>query len=563
MHPNRSLSLISMALLLAGGCSAPPPESAETAPPFELVKDFERGLDDFVPVVLEADLASLDETDRKVLDLLVSAAETIEAIYRLQTDRANPRYRQWLESIPGRPGRRALEYFALQAGVYQRQRGWQSFVLGVPPRPPGAGFYPLDLSEEEIRAFLEEHPDREAELISQTTVIRRTDDGLEGVPYSRIYQQELAPAAARLREAARLTTRDGLRLYLVRLAEAIENDRWQQADMAWMDVDSPVALTLGPFEVYDDLLLGYKAAYEAFVTVTDKAATERMARLSQRLDAFNASLPGAAALDLEALGTAERSPVLVADLVFSAGQARAGIQPGAFNLPHDDLVRQLRGSRRVILRNVIEAKYEHTLLPLARQVLGEEFSVDRRIFTDLVLLHELAHGLGPGRARVGEQPVLVSEALLETLAPIEEAKADALGVWWLLELDRLGERQVDPTTVAATWLSGLLRTARFSRTTAQARAAMLNLGLAGEAGLLVADPARRRLVVRPARLRPAIEGIARQLLLIEATGDRQAARLLLERYPRLPGELALMLADLEQVPVDLRPIYPIAGEAPP
>ncbi|MDQ7086590.1 MAG: hypothetical protein Q9Q13_01460 [Acidobacteriota bacterium] len=400
-------------------------------------------------------------------------------------------------------------------------------------------------------------------MISQTTVVRHGEEGLEGVPYSRAFQQELAPAATALREAARLTASDGLRLYLARLAEALENDRWQQADLAWMDVDAPVELALGPFEVADDRLFGYKAAFEAFVTVTDRAATARLARLSDRLDDFEGALPKPAGGIPESLGRARDSPIRIADLVFSAGQARAGIQPGAFNLPNDDLVRQIKGSRKVILRNVIQAKYRRTLVPLAEQLLAEEFSVDENTFIDLIFFHELAHSLGPGRARTPGRPVLVHEALLETYAPIEEAKAEVLGAWCLLELDRRGEQKVDPATLAATWVAGLLRASRFAGDSAHARAATLSLGLLGEAGMLVHDPARRKLVVRPGRLRPAVEGIARRLLEIQAEGDREAALELLERYPRLPGELALALTELKEIPVDLRPVYPIAGEALP
>ena len=524
--------------------------------------DLRRVLSRFPPVSLEADLAELDETQRQVLDLLVAAAREIDPVYLRQVDARNGEYRRALEAIPGREGRRALAYFDLQYGVYQRQRNWESFVEGVPPRPPGGGFYPTNLERKEWAGFLARHPDREAELISLTTLIERKGDELAGVPYSQAFASHLGSAVKLVLEAARRTGTPDLEAYLVSLADGLENDRYQRADLDWVAMNSPVELTLGPFGKGDDRLFGFKASFEAFVTVRASEREARLSRYERLLPELARGLPGPS----RPWKTREESSALrVANLVFSAGGARAGLQTSAFSLPEDEMVRRIRGSKRVLLANAIEAKYHLVLEPLAQRLMSRTQAgrLDSGLFFDLLAFHQLAHGLLPANS---EAPVpaggsRIREELLETFSPIDEARADATGALLLLEMKRRGEVEFEPASLAATYLAELLRSARCCGTVAAGRGASIQLGLLREAGVLDGPGPGGRLRLVDAALGGALRAIVARLTRIEAAGALEQARELIRHHGALPPDLADLMEQANALPLDIRPVFPIAGES--
>ncbi len=540
-----------------GGERSPAPGTA-----IRPVPDIGERLAAFAPVRIEADLSSLDANDRRVLDLLVDASRPVDEIFLLQANRENPRWRERLEKIPGKAGEQALAYFRVQYGIYERQEDWRPFIVGAPPRPAGAGFYPPDLTRDEFRDFVAKHPDREAELVGQFTIVRRTGDGgLRGVPYSRAFADQVARMTAKLEEAAALTRDRSLAAYLGELSRALREDRYRDADTAWMDLSGRVELTLGPYEVYEDTLFGYKASFESFVTVVDPARSRRLAEIKALLPEMERHLP--IPDEHKNLHRGTSSPIRVADLVFSAGDARAGIQTIAFNLPNDEYVREKKGSKKVLLRNMMAAKFDAILRPIASRVLvpSQAALVDRDRFIDEVLFHELSHGLGPGRITRDGRTAEVREFLLDHYPPIEEAKADVVGMLNLLFMMDRGRR--DPAgrnSLFATYVAGLFRSARFGTSQAHGAAAAIEFNLLLDAGAITFDPPTGRVRIVFDRMPEALRGVGHRLLMIEALGDREAAGQLLANRGRVEGPMGDLLGSLDGIPVDIRPIFPAAGE---
>ncbi len=557
-----SASLLAILAFVACGDAPVSPAGSSAAgglealPELSLFEDTHDRLAAFEPVTVEADLSKLDETERTVLGLLVEASQGLDDIFLRQANRRNVAYRNALARIPGAAGAEALDLFDVHFGVYERQRGWNAFVMGVPPHPRGAGFYPEDLRREEWETFLREHPDREAELISLTTMVVRKEGQLVGIPYSKFFAKELSQVTRPLLEAARITRNDSLKDYLVLLAGALSSDNYRRADLAWMDVDSPVELTLGPFEVYEDGLFAYKAAFESFVTVVDPVESRRLDRLKPLLGKMEQSLPLPEQYNKTRRGS--ESPLRVADLVYSAGLARAGIQTAAFNLPNDEMVRELKGSKKVLLVNMIELKFEKTMRPIAQRVLVEPQAeqVDKDLFRDHVLLHEMSHGMGPGRILVDGHHAEVREVLLETYPPIEEAKADLCGLWNLLFLRDQGEFSFAPERLYATYLASLFRSTRFGTASAHGRGSAIQFRLLEEGGAIRFDASGKAAFVAR-RFRPALRAALERILRIEATGDYEAARQLIETHGSAPKKMKLLLSQLDGVPTDLRPSFPL------
>ncbi|MGH9363208.1 MAG: dipeptidyl-peptidase 3 family protein, partial [Thermoanaerobaculia bacterium] len=326
---------------------------------------------------------------------------------------------------------------------------------------------PEDLAKEQFEAWVEAHPEDREAFLSTVTVIRRQGDRLVAVPYSREYAEWLEPAAGLLRQASAATDNASLKKFLALRADAFGSDDYLASDMAWMDVDAPVEVTIGPYETYEDGLFGYKAAFESFATVDVPAESAKLQGYKQRLPWLEGNLPIPEAQKNRSRGT--ESPIRVVDLVFAAGEARSGVQTLAFNLPNDERVREAKGSKKVMLRNAIRAKYERILVPIARRVLVPEQVGDVTFdaFFDEILHHELSHGLGPGSITVGGRKTEVRHELKELYDTLEEAKADVMGVYNILALIEQGEmpaalrRALEPTYVA-----GLFRSARFGVTEA-------------------------------------------------------------------------------------------------
>lgn len=556
---------LSAAVLTLPAC-APPEETAsatgdagsETRIEMEIAPDVEERLAQFAPTPLEADLSALTDEDRRVLELLVQAAELMDEIFLRQVWVGNPELRERLEAYDGENAAAAREYHRIHFGPWDRLAAFEPFI-GDMERPEGAGYYPTDMSAEEFEAWLAEHPgDREA-FTSLYTVVRRRDGGLAAVPYSEEYREWLEPAAELLRRAAEATSNASLKRFLELRAEAFGTDDYFESDLAWMDLDAPVEVTIGPYEVYEDELFGYKAAFEAFVTVALPEESAQLARYEARLPWLEANLP--IPDEHKNPNRGAESPIRVVDEVFTGGDTKAGVQTIAFNLPNDERVREAKGSKKVLLRNVMRAKYDQILVPIAGRVLAPE-DRDRlsfQAYLDEVLHHELSHGLGPGKITVDGRETEVRLELRDLYSTLEEAKADVMGIYDILALIDEGEMPAElRETLEPTYVAGLFRSARFGVHDAHGQGVMTQFNYLMEKEALEVD-AEGRFRTVPERFPGAIRDLLHDILMLQATGDYEGTAELLARYGEPSQALLDALARLEDVPVDVKPVYARPG----
>ncbi len=513
----------------------------------------------FAPVELSADLSSLPESERAALDKLIAAARLMDPILDRQSWAGNPALRDKL-SRDGAPLARAkLEYFDIMRGPWDRQDHNKPFAT-TGPHPAGAGFYPEDMSVDEFKKWIADHPDQRAAFESLTTVIERDSLGLRARPYAEAYKQWLGPAAALLREAAELSQNPTLKTFLSARAEAFASDDYYASDKAWMDLDSPVEITIGPYETYEDELLGLKATFEAFVTVSDPKASADLARFKNYLPDMEQHLPIDDAMKTK---RGSESPIRVVDLVFTAGDARKSVQTIAFNLPNDEKVRAEKGAKKVLLRNLIATKFNVIMRPIGERVLdaSQQVHLDDQAFFQEVLFHELSHSLGPAFTTVAGKQVDVRLALADSYSALEEAKADVMGAYNVLYMIERGEFPAAMRDkLLVSYFAGLFRSVRFGVEEAHGKGAALQINRLVEAGAATVDASTGKYKVDLGKIEAAIAALVRDLCTIQHNGDKTAAEALLSKYGKVSPDTQRALDGLTGIPVDVRPYYPVAGE---
>ena len=509
------------------------------------------------------DGSRLDPREARALAELVEASRPIGEIFLRQVSPKNPDLRRRLtsESVHGVSGARdALAYFRINAGPWDRLRADAPFI-GSAPKPPGAGFYPPDMSKEEFERWVAAHPGDQKSFESATTVIRRDGRDLVAVPYAREYRHFLETAATHLRRAATLTGNASLRRYLEKRADALLDDDYFASDLAWMDLDADIDAVIGPYEVYEDGLLNYKAAYQSFVTVRERAASEALEAYAKHLPEMEAGLP----IPDEHKNTSRKfeSPIRVVQEVYTSGDARTAIQTTAFNLPNDERVRQAKGSKKVLLKNVMEAKFRMSGKPIADRALdpSQRDQVTFEAYFDHTLFHELAHGVGPGIVAAPDGRRVEARLLLKDLySTIEECKADVVGMWTLLQgMDQKWFTAFDAETLAVTVSALLLRSIRFGVEEAHGGGTAVQWNWFAEKGVLL-PAADGRIRVESGKFREAVRSLANELLMIEATGDFPRAQRLLADYGKLTPEMQRLSDALKDIPVDITPVFVAAGE---
>lgn len=514
----------------------------------------------FAPVELDFDGSLLDSERRILVRRLVEASDVLDEIFRRQVWRSNPAYAEKLAAATGPGLDSAREYYAIMAGPWDRLEHQAPF-LDVGPKPAGAGLYPEDLTREEIEAWLEAHPGAREAFTSYWTLIQRADptaarDSLVAVPYSEAYREKLERAAALLEEAAEHAGNASLRAFLTARAASFRTNDYYASEVAWMELEGNlIEPTIGPYEVYEDELMGWKAAFESFIAIKDPEASADLETLVEHLPGLEAALP--IEERYKSLDRSFGSPISVVDAIYTAGDARDGVQVLAYNLPNDPRVSDEHGTKKVMLRNVIEAKFEKILVPIAARILEPSLveGIEARPFFISLVMHELAHGLGPRQVHGTDTPVSV--ALGASYSAIEEAKADVIGY---LSLEELADeevyseefrRQVTISTVA-----GLFRCVRFGTGEAHGKGCAVQLDRLLEEGAVVVTP-DGRYDIQVEQVRTVFADLGRELLTLEATGDAEAAARLLEGHGELGPSVRSALERLADVPVDIRPRYAV------
>ncbi len=544
----RMLSLtISAALVaLACGCqsqTAPVDVSTDAASAQRPdVSYAARHIDDYATVRLSADLSHLSERQRQMIGVLVDAAQAIEPIFWQQVwgDRDT-----LLARAPDQVTRRFIE---VNYGPWDRLGDDRPFVEGIGERPPGARFYPDDMTREEFEAA--DLPDKQG-LYS---VLRRDAQGrLNVVPYHVAFRTELEHAATLLRQAAGLAGDDGFRRYLELRAAALLDDDYQPSDFAWMEMKSnPVDIVIGPIETYQDALFGYKAAFEAYVLVKDLAWSERLSRFAKYLPELQRELPVDQRYKSESPGS--DADLNAYDAVYYAGDANSGAKTIAINLPNDEQVQLEKGSRRLQLKNAMRAKFDRILLPIAEELIAPEqlAHVQFDAFFENVMFHEVAHGLGI-KNTINERGT-VREALKDTASSLEEGKADILGLYMIGKLAERGE--LDPTRLDdnyVTFLAGIFRSVRFGASSAHGQANMVAFNFLQQAGAFSRDEASGRYRVDFERMRAAVDTLSARILELQGNGDHAGATAMNTSLGVIGSELAGDLERLQSraIPVDI------------
>jgi hypothetical protein len=532
------------------------------------------------PTPLRVDTSKLSSGDRQALIKLIEAGRVMNDIFLMQYWSGNPALYSRLQSDSSPLGKARLHYFWINKSPWSALDDFKAFLPGVPPRKlPGSNFYPEDMTRQDFERWIASLPEnQQVAAKSFFTVIRWKKDGesssreLTAVPYSEEYKNDLTRASNLLNEAANLTDNPSLKRFLNLRADAFLSNDYYESDMAWMDLDASIDITIGPYETYNDQLLGYKASFEAFVNLRDDEETTKLSAFAQHLQEIEDNLPIDPKYRNPKLGAA--APVRVVDEILSAGDGNHGIATAAYNLPNDDRVVQRKGSKRVMLKNVQEAKFRIVLLPIARRMLSKQAMVDvsfDSFFTHIVA-HELMHGLGPHQIKVQDRDTTPREELKELFSAIEEAKADVTGLFALQYMmdhaQAMALTKVLPSDGAAqrqlytTYLSSMFRSLRFGLNDAHGK------GMAIQFNYLMDKGAFHRnddgtFALNVDKFKQGVRDLDHDLLTLEAEGDYTGAKKMLDEMGIIRPPLRQALDSLQAIPTDIEPISITADELAP
>jgi len=516
----------------------------------------------FAPTTLTAEVSKLSARDRQSLTKIIAAAKLLDPLFLRQVWSGNDALKTKLEADKTAVGRQRLHYFLINDGPWSRLDSNEPFIEGVPrEKPLQANYYPDDITKDEFNSWLNGLPGSEKEKATgYFYTIRRDASGkLMSVPYSQEYREFLEPAARLLREAAALTTNRTLKDFLSKRADAFTSNDYYASDVAWMDLDATIDVTIGPYETYEDELFGYKAAFEAYVALTDAVESAKLKKFSQHLQELENNLPIDTQYRNPKLGAS--SPMRVVNEVFASGEGNNGVQTAAFNLPNDERVVKEKGSARIMLKNVQDAKFHKVLIPISHEVLTgvQQRDIAFDSFFTHILMHELMHGLGPHNINVGGQATTVRLQLKELYSSIEEAKADVTGLWALQYLIDKGviDKQMQ-RTLYTTYLASMFRSVRFGLTESHARGVAMQFNYFTDEGALKFDESTNKFSVDNAKIKDAVRKLTHDLLTIEAEGSYDKAKAILDKYSLIRAPMKGALDRLTDVPVDIETIFPLA-----
>jgi hypothetical protein len=519
----------------------------------------------FAPVDIGADLTTLPANETQALAKIVEGARIMDALFLRQVWAGNQTLLLELLEDESPLGRARLHAFRVNKGPWARLDHNAPFIPGVPAKPEGANFYPAGATKVEVENWMKKLP---AEIATDArgffTTIRRGPAGsFVAIPYSIEYQGELARAAQLLHEAAALTTQPTLKAFLEKRAEAFITNDYYASDVAWMELDATIEPTIGPYEVYEDEWFNFKAAFEAFVALRDEAETNKLVKFGAELQELEDHLPIDPAHRNPKLGAL--APIRVVNVVFSAGDGNRGVQTAAFNLPNDERVVAEKGSKRVMLKNTQQAKFQKVLLPISRIALPAAARKDVAFdaFFTHILMHELMHGLGPHNIKVGERDTTVRQELQETYSSLEEAKADISGLWALQRLvDKGALGKEIARTMYTTFLASAFRSIRFGLNEAHGRGIAIQLNFLLDQGGVTVN-ADGTFAVDAAKIQEGVASLTREIMTIQAKGDYAKAKDLLTRMAVVRPPVQKILDRLKGVPVDIEPRFRAADELKP
>ena len=541
-------------ILLFSGCERQSEKSQEPEE-INMIKD---QIAKFVPTELKYDSNALDERQKMVVEKLYQASKIMDSIFLDQVYSKNYEIKANLEKQNTEEAKLQLQLFDIMFGPFDRLEHNKPFI-GTETKPLGANFYPEDMTKEEFETWIKNHPDDEKSFTSEFTVIRRKDGGLGAIPYSQYWKDKLTQASDLLKEAAEFADNPSLKKYLNSRAEAFLSNDYYQSDMDWMDVkDNKIEIVIGPYEVYEDGLFNYKASFESFLTIRDAVESKKLDVFKQYLRDMEIHLP--IPDQYKNMKRGSESPLAVVNEIFTAGDTKAGVQTLAFNLPNDERVRKAKGSKKVMLKNVAQAKYDKLLVPIAKVVLDPDqlqYVTFNSFFTHS-LMHEMSHGIGPGFITVNGRKTEVRKELMETYATIEECKADILGMYnnvFMIEKGVFPESFEKETY--ATFLAGIFRSVRFGINEAHGGGNAIIYNYLLDKGGYEYDQETQKVKVNFDKIAGALRNLANRILMIEAKGNYQGAKDMIAEYAVDSPSMRTLREKLSSLPVDIKPIYQI------
>jgi len=499
-------------------------------------------LSDYAEVKLGADLSGLDADQKQMLVKLMGAGQVMDDIFWQQ---AYGDKQQLLSDIKDPATRTLVGY---NYGPWDRLNDDHPFVAGIGKKPPGANFYPTDMSVDEFKKA--NLPDKD----SLYTLLRRDPKGaLITVPYHQAYQDQLAKASDLLNQASALSANPSFKKFLSLRAQSLLTDQYQQSDFAWLDVhDNPVDVIIGPIETYQDGLFGYKASYECFVLLKDQDWSVKLKRFAHFLPALQKDLPVPPKYKKETPGS--DSDLGAYNAIYYAGDANAGAKTIADNLPNDEQVQLQKGTRRFQMENVIHAKFDKIMMPVAKELIAPDQvqHVTFDAFFQNTMFHEVAHGLGIKNTVKGKETV--RKALKDYASSFEEGKADVLGLYlveWLADKGELDKSKLMDNYV--TFLAGIFRSVRFGASDAHGKANMVRFNFFSQMGAFSRDPATGKYRVDAGKMRAAVKALSAKLLTIQGDGDYAAAKKMTDAQGIIQPQLHVDLERLsnDDIPIDI------------
>jgi Peptidase family M49 len=532
----------------------------------------------FAPVDLKVDISGLSAGDKAAIKKLLQAAEIIDALQLQQRWSGNKVLWPKLSQDGSPLGRARYRYFWLNKGPWSIIDDNKAFMPGVPDKKPeGANFYPEDATKEQLESWMKGLPEKERNDAQWFfTVIRKDDKGnFRIVPYSEEYKADLEKLSALLKEAANETQNASLKKFLNGRADAFLSNDYYDSDLAWMDLDSDLDITIGPYETYNDDLFGFKAAFEAYVNVRDAKETGKLKLFGQHLQEIENNLPLDDKYKNKQVGAV--APMVVVNEVMGAGDGNMGVQTAAYNLPNDERVISQRGSKRIMLKNVQQAKFAKTLTPISKLVLRPEDQKDLDFdsFFTHILMHEVTHGLGPHALDLNGRKSTPRQELKDAYGTIEEAKADITGLFALQYLmekgilkSSLGQGEAAERKLYNTFLASTFRTLHFGLTDSHARGMAIQFNYLTDKGGFVSH-GDGTYSIDFAKIKQAVTDLDREFLTIEATGDYDRAKKLMKDLIVIRPDMQKALDKMKGVPNDIRPnfvtanalMHPAAGPA--
>ncbi|MFW6309777.1 MAG: dipeptidyl-peptidase 3 family protein [Prolixibacteraceae bacterium] len=534
---NKVISVVLMTAFFYG-CASSPNSKKDT----ETNNEMKDKVEEYAPFELKTDLSVLTENEKQMLPLLFEAADIMNEIFWVEA------FGNVEELVDGSLDEYTRMFVKINYGPWDRLRNNEPFIKGYGEKPPGANFYPPDMTKAEFEAW------DEPTKTSQYTLIRRGEDGkLKAIPYRVAFEEKVKEAADLLRQAAELAE-GGLKIYLEKRAEALITDEYYESDVAWMEMkDNTVEYIVGPIENYEDQLFGYKTAHESFILIKDKEWSRRLDRFKELLPGLQKDLPTEQKYKDEMPGM--DSDLGVYDAVYYTGDCNAGSKTIAINLPNDERVRNNVGSRKLQLKNSMQAKFDKILVPISELLIAEDQRkhVTFDAFFENTMFHEVAHGLGLGNTV--DKNSTVREALKETYTSIEESKADILGLWSVYRLNEMGELgEKDIMDNFVTFMAGIFRSVRFGAASAHGKANMMRFYYFQETGAFERNEATGTYRVNFEKMKQAMLALSNEILVIQGEGDYDTATKMIEEKGFIREKLQKDLNRISEtgIPRDIR-----------